>query len=394
MNIAILGYGTVGSGVALIIEQAHTPFTKKLHVKHILIRKGKNKILPTMCDDIHTILNDKDCDTVVETMGGIEPAHTYILQALKSGKHVVTANKAVVAKYLQEFIECAKENHVKFYFEATTGGGIPWIEGLDKAMRIDEIDHIYGIFNGTSNYILDHMERYNADFDKILKEAQSLGYAEADPSADIDGFDIRNKLRISASLAYAFHVPEDFPVYGIRTITKQDITYFKHLGYHIRLVAKTKRQGNKYGCVVEPVLFPQNEIESNTKNNYNVITLHGKTIGDLKFYGQGAGKLPTANAIVQDMIDINENTTRFETSFTNQMHYDKSLCLCDYIVRTSPKAFGAFSDCSYTLDTYQGCEYLHIKKVAVYLMHQYMREVMKTDPNAFMASIFEGENDD
>ena len=167
MNIAILGYGTVGSGVALIIEQAHTPFTKKLHVKHILIRKGKNKILPTMCDDIHTILNDKDCDTVVETMGGIEPAHTYILQALKSGKHVVTANKAVVAKYLQEFIECAKENHVKFYFEATTGGGIPWIEGLDKAMRIDEIDHIYGIFNGTSNYILEHMERYDADFDKI-----------------------------------------------------------------------------------------------------------------------------------------------------------------------------------------------------------------------------------
>lgn len=394
MNIAILGYGTVGSGVALIIEQAHTSFTKKLHVKHILIRKGKNKVLPTMCDDIHTILDDKDCDTVVETMGGIEPTHTYILQALKSGKHVVTANKAVVAKYLQEFIECAKENHVKFCFEATTGGGIPWIEGLDKAMRIDEIDRIYGIFNGTSNYILDHMERYDGDFDEILKEAQNLGYAEADPSADIDGFDIRNKLRISASLAYAFHLPENFPVYGIRTITKQDISYFKQLGYRIRLVAKTKRQENRYGCVVEPVLFQQNEIESNTKNNYNVITLHGNTIGDLKFYGQGAGKLPTANAIVQDMIDINESTTRFETGFTNQMHYDKALCLCDYIVRANPKAYSVFHDCDYTLHTYQGCEYAHIKRIAVDLMHQYMREVMKTDPAAFMASIFEGENND
>lgn len=393
MNIAILGFGTVGSGVAQIIENAQTPYTKKLHVKHILVRKGKEFTHPCMCDDIETILQDDDCQTVVETMGGIEPAHTYIMQALTSGKNVVTANKAVIAKYLRDFIECANRNQVKIYYEATTGGGIPWIEGLAKAMRIDEIQRIHGIFNGTSNFILDHMERFDASFDDILKEAQELGYAEADPSADIDGYDICNKLRISASLAYDYHIPDTFPVYGIRTIAKQDVAYFKSLGYSIRLIAKTKRDGNKYGCVVEPVLFDKNELESNTKDNFNIITLHGKTIGDLKFYGQGAGKLPTANAIVQDIIDINEHTSHWQLSFANDMEYDKTLCLRDYIVRANKKAYDCLRECNYEEKTFEGCTYLHIKDVEVYHMHQYMKEVMKHDPKAFMASIYGGEED-
>ena len=180
MNIAILGYGTVGSGVKEIIDHAVTKSTKQLHVSYILIRKGKAKTLPYMCDDIQTILQDTSVDVIVETMGGLEPAHTYILQALKSGKHVVTANKAVIAAYLKEFTDVAREHNVRIYYEASTGGGIPWIEGLAKAMRIDEVDRIHGIFNGTSNYILDHMQRYHASFEDILKEAQELGYAEAD----------------------------------------------------------------------------------------------------------------------------------------------------------------------------------------------------------------------
>ena len=169
MNIAILGYGTVGSGVKEIVDHAVTKSTKQLHVSYILIRKGKEKTLPYMCDDIQTILDDADVDVVVETMGGLEPAHTYILQALKSGKHVVTANKAVIAAYLKEFTDTAREHNVRIYYEASTGGGIPWIEGLAKAMRIDEVDRIHGIFNGTSNYILDHMQRYHASFEDILK---------------------------------------------------------------------------------------------------------------------------------------------------------------------------------------------------------------------------------
>lgn len=392
MKIAILGYGTVGSGVGEIIENAVTPYTKKLEVKHVLIRKGKEKTLPYMCDDINTILNDPECDLVVETLGGLEPAHTYIMQALESGKHVVTANKAVMAKYLKEFCDCARRNHVKIYYEASTGGGIPWIEGLSKAMRIDEVDRIHGIFNGTSNFILDHMQRYGSSFDEVLKEAQALGYAEADPSADIDGYDICNKLRISASLAYDFHVPDTFPVFGIRNITKEDVAYFGQLGCAVRLIAKTRRDEDRYGCVVEPVLFSKESLECNTQDNYNLITLHGKTIGDLKFFGQGAGKLPTANAIVQDIIDINEGVEHMDPTFEQTLHYDETLCLRDYILRAAPQARDCLKECSYEVKRYEGTEYLHIKDVEVYHMHRYMEEIIKIDENAFMASIYERED--
>lgn len=392
MNIGILGFGTVGSGVAEIIEHAHTPYTKKLHVTHILVRAGKEKTHPCMCDDINVILQDEACDTIVETLGGIEPAHTYIMQALQSGKNVVTANKAVVVKYLKEFSETALAHNVKLYYEATTGGGIPWVEGLAKAMRIDEINRIRGIFNGTSNFILDHMQRYGSSFDDVLKEAQDLGYAESDPSSDIDGFDSCNKLRISASLAYDFHVPDTFPMFGIRNILKEDVSYFTSLGYSVRLIAKTKRNKNKYGCVVEPILFDKDDFESNTQDNYNLITLHGRTIGELKFYGQGAGKLPTANAIIQDIIDINEQETHWTQTFNAQLEYDETLCVRDYIVRVAPEARVCLQNCSYEIETFEGMEYLHIKAVEVYHMHQYMKEMLEVDPHAFMASIHERED--
>lgn len=392
MNIAILGYGTVGSGVKEIIDNAVTTYTKKLHIQHILIRKGKEKTHPYMCDDIQTILKDKTCDLVVETLGGIEPAHTYIMQALQSGKHVVTANKAVVAKYLKEFSDCAKANNVKIFYEASTGGGIPWIEGLAKAMRIDEVDRIHGIFNGTSNYILDHMQRFGSDFDEVLATAQSLGYAEADPSADIDGYDICNKLRISASLAYDYHVPDTFPVFGIRNITKEDVAYFKTLGRAVRLIAKTRRNKNHYGCVVEPVLFRIESLESNTQDNFNLITLHGHTIGDLKFFGQGAGKLPTANAIIQDIIDIYEGVDHLDPSFKTTMQYDETLCLRDYILRVKKEAREILKSCTYDIKSYKGTEYLHVTNVEVYHMHKYMKEIMSIDKKAFMASIYDRED--
>ena len=355
MNIAILGFGTVGSGVYEIVEHAQTDLTKQLNVKHILIRKGKPASLPCMCDDIATILEDDEVDVVVETMGGIEPAHTYIMSALNAKKHVVTANKAVVAKYMKEFLDCAKTNGVSFYFEASTGGGIPWIAGLEKALRIDNVSRIHGIFNGTSNFILDHMQRYHADFDEVLKEAQELGYAEADPSADIDGYDICNKLRISASIAYDFHVPDNFPVFGIRNIIKQDVQYFKSLGLAVRLVAKTARRDNAYSCVVEPVLFQDTDLEANTKDNFNIISLYGDTIGDLKFFGQGAGKLATANAIVQDVIDILEGKAHHELQFNTDMTYDPSICIRDYILRCSKECRSLLTNVSYetsTLDNY------------------------------------------
>ncbi len=386
MNIAILGFGTVGSGVYEIIEHAATAETKALHVTHILIRKGKEKKLSIMCDDIKTILDDPQLDVVVETMGGIEPARTYIIEALQAKKHVVTANKAVIAKYLKEFTNIASENGVHFYYEASTGGGIPCIQGLEKALRVDVIDKIYGIFNGTSNYILDHMHRYQSTFDEVLKDAQHLGYAEADPSADIDGFDICNKIRISASIAYNYPITDQFPVFGIRNITKEDVQYFSSKGLVVRLIAETRRKGNSYSCVVEPMLFNENQIEANIQNNYNLISLHGDTIGELKFYGQGAGKLATANAVIQDIIDIMQKKTHRQCTFDHTMNYDSSFCKTDYILRCNPSLLPLLKELSYDIVS---SSYFHIKQIEVTKMHAIMNEILKQDATAFMASIYE-----
>lgn len=390
MNIAILGYGTIGSGVHQIVEEGATLLTKSLHVTRILIRKGKEKTLPYMCDDIEDIVNDPAVDLVVETMGGIEPAHTYILKALEHGKHVVTANKAVVAAYLKDFNECAKENKVKFYYEASTGGGIPCIAGLEKALRIDDVDEIHGIFNGTSNFILDHMQRYGTSFEEVLKEAQRLGYAEADPSADIDGYDVCNKLRISASIAYDYHVPDDFPVFGIRNITKEDVMYFKSMNRSVRFIAKTKRDQDRYSCVVEPILFNVSDLEANTQDNYNLISMHGKTIGDLKFYGQGAGKLATANAVVQDILDILEGKEHMERKFENKMKYDTTICRRDYVLRADKACRVYFKGIKYETSTFD--KYMLIKDIEVMKMHELMKKVLEVDPTAFMASIYERED--
>ncbi|HCO29182.1 MAG TPA: homoserine dehydrogenase, partial [Lachnospiraceae bacterium] len=194
MRVAILGYGTIGRGVYEIISQKATTYTSRMSVSYIWIRKGKEKVLPEMCDDFNKILADKEVEVVVEVLGGLEPARTMILEALRAKKHVVTANKKVVAAHLQEFLQVAKENEVQFLFEASTGGGIPWIRSVEKVKRIDEVSDFHGIFNGTTNYILDRMYKEGAEFDEVLKQAQQLGYAEHDPSADIDGIDIGNKL--------------------------------------------------------------------------------------------------------------------------------------------------------------------------------------------------------
>ncbi len=389
MNIAILGLGTVGSGVYDIIKDAKTKQCQQLHVSHVLVRKGKEKTLACMCDDIQVILDDENCDVVVETLGGLEPAHTYIMQALQAKKHVVTANKAVVAKYMKEFIDCAKANNVKFYYEASTGGGVPWIAGLEKALRVDNVDCMHGIFNGTSNFILDHMQRYQATFDDVLKRAQDLGYAEADPSADIDGYDVCNKVRISASSAYNYHVPANFPVFGIRNITKEDVTYFKSLKLAVRLIAKTRRKGNTYSAVVEPILFSLNDLEANTQDNYNLISLHGETIGNLKFFGQGAGKFATANAIIQDIIDILENKEHIDLTLDNDMTYDPSICKRDYILRCDKSARHLLNGISYESSTFD--KYLHINNMEVAKMHELMQQILAIDPKAFMASIHNEE---
>ena len=300
MKIAILGYGTVGSGVYEIITNGNTEELKKLEVKSVFARSRDKMHLAT--DDINEIINDEEISVVVECLGGLNPAYDFIKRSLENGKHVVTANKAVAAKYLAEFVELAEKNNVKFIFEASVGGGIPWLVNLERTRRVDEVKRVYGIFNGTSNFILDNMYRNDQEFDSTLKTAQELGYAEADPSADVDGGDVVNKIILS-----------------------NDIDYLKKYDLAVKYIGETNVEGDKYETSVMLSIFGKESQEAAVPLNNNIISLDGSFIGELKFYGQGAGKFPTGNAIVQDIVDINKGSTRVDVVIKNNLSYSEEL---------------------------------------------------------------------
>ena len=328
MKIAILGFGTVGSGVYEIAKTL-----KNIEVKKVL-EKDLSKI-NIATDNYDEIINDKEIELVVECMGGLHPAYEFIMQALKSKKSVVSANKAVIAKYLDEFLQAAKENNVEFRFEASVGGGIPCLAGIQKVRRVENIDKFYGIFNGTSNFILDNMYRFENEFFTTLKTAQELGYAEADPSADIDGYDVTNKVIISFALAYDGFIKNEFPCFTMRNITKEDILYFKKNGYIAKYIGEATTVGNEYEASVMLNLFPTNALEGNVLSNYNIVTVQSYTMGEVKFYGQGAGKLPTANAIIQDILDIQANISFNPISIEKKYSYSAKLFKHRYVLRSN-----------------------------------------------------------
>ncbi len=335
MRIGLLGCGIVGSGVYDIITEKMSPMVRDFEVVKGLVKTKEEITKPYMTNNADEIFNDESIDTIVEAMGGIHPAYEFITRALSSGKNVVTANKAVVAKYIDEFTALAKANNVCFLYEASVGGGVPWIKSLRQAMRIDEVTHISGVFNGTTNLILSEMEEKGLSFAECLKTAQKMGYAEADPTADIDGIDVRNKLIISTSLAVNKKVlAEEIMTYGIRTVSECDLKYFKTLNKNIRLLAETVVDESGYCCRIEPALFDKDQPEAGIKLNYNICSLYGKTIGTLKYIGQGAGKFPTANAMVQDLIDIDmKNTTLPEIKFDGNAKCNMTLLSGKYYVR-------------------------------------------------------------
>ena len=335
MRIAILGFGTVGSGVYEIAKTL-----KNIEVKKVL-EKDLSKI-DIATDNYDEIINDKEIELVVECMGGLHPAYEFIMQALKSKKSVVSANKAVIAKYLDEFLQAAKENNVEFRFEASVGGGIPCLAGIQKVRRVENIDKFYGIFNGTSNFILDNMYRFENEFFTTLKTAQELGYAEADPSADIDGYDVTNKVIISAALAYDGFIKNEFPCFTMRNITKEDILYFKKNGYIAKYIGEATTVGNEYEASVMLNLFPTNALEGNVLSNYNIVTVQSHTMGEVKFYGQGAGKLPTANAIIQDILDIQANISFNPISIEKKYSYSANLFKHRYVLRSNEELKGEF----------------------------------------------------
>ena len=310
INISILGYGTVGSGVVEVLDTNRESIAVKtgqpINVKYILDLRDfpGDPMEKKVVHDYQIIVNDPEIDIVVETMGGIHPAYEFVKQALEAGKSVCTSNKELVAKHGAELLELAKEKDINFLFEASVGGGIPIIRPLNQSLTADEIEEITGILNGTTNYILTKMSTEGQDFETALKDAQEKGYAERNPEADVEGYDACRKIAILSSLAYGRQVDyEDIYTEGITKITKTDMLYAKKLDASIKIVGSSRKDGDKIVAFVAPIMVNSEHPLYNVNDVFNGIFVKGNVLGDTMFYGKGAGKLPTASAVVADVID-------------------------------------------------------------------------------------------
>lgn len=311
IKIAILGYGTIGSGVVEVLHTNKESIAKRagdeIEVKYILDLRDfpGDPMADKVVHDYEIIANDEEIQVVVEAMGGVEPAYTFVKRALMSGKNVTTSNKALVAKHGAELLAIAKEQSINFLFEASVGGGIPIIRPLNSSLTADEIEEITGILNGTTNYMLSKMTFEGLEFDDVLKDAQSRGYAEADPTADIEGQDACRKIAILTSLVCGHQVDfEEIYTEGITKITATDIKYAKAMGRVIKLLATSKKVNESYYAMVAPFMLSQQHPLFSVNDVFNAIFVHGNVLGDAMFYGSGAGKLPTASAVVADIVDI------------------------------------------------------------------------------------------
>ncbi len=307
---AILGYGTVGSGVATVLQENHEMITRKageeINLKYIL----DLRVFPgdpnqdRVVHDFNTILEDPEISVICETMGGIEPAYTFSKKALLAGKSVCTSNKELVANHGPELIRLAKENHCNYLFEASVGGGIPIIRPLNYSLTAEEIDAVTGILNGTTNYILTKMEKEGADFESVLAQAQQKGYAEKNPEADVEGYDACRKIAILSSLMLGKTVDyRDIYTEGITKITAADFRYAAKLGRSIKLLAMSKVSGDSCFAMVAPFMISKEHPLYGVSDVYNAVFVHGNMLGDSMYYGRGAGKLPTASAVVSDVVD-------------------------------------------------------------------------------------------
>lgn len=317
INIALLGYGTVGSGVVEVLETNRDSINKRageeLNLKYVLDLRDfpGDPIQEKIVHDYEVIANDPEIQIVIEVMGGVEPAYTFVKRALESGKSVCTSNKELVAKHGAELLEIAREKNINFLFEASVGGGIPIIRPLNSSLTADEIDVITGILNGTTNYILSKMSDEGLDFDSVLKDAQDKGYAERNPEADVEGYDACRKIAILSSLAFGRQVDyEDIYTEGITKITAEDIKYAKAMGRSIKLLASSKKVNDSFYAMVAPCMVPTSHPLYSVNNVFNAIFAHGNVLGDVMFYGSGAGKLPTASAVVADVVDAAKHLQR------------------------------------------------------------------------------------
>ena len=305
-----MGYGTVGSGVVEVINTNGARINQRigdeLNIKYVLDLRdfSGDPVQEKIVHDFDVIVNDPEVQIVVEVMGGIEPAYTFVKRCLLAGKSVATSNKALVAKYGAELLSIAREQNINFLFEASVGGGIPIIRPLNSSMTADEIEEITGILNGTTNYMMTKMFYEGSDYDVVLKEAQDKGYAERNPEADVEGHDACRKIAILSSLISGQQVDfEDIYTEGITKITKEDMMYAKAMEMTIKLLASSKRQGDHLQAMVAPYLLKKEHPLYSVNDVFNAIFVHGNVLGDAMVYGSGAVKLPTASAVVADVVD-------------------------------------------------------------------------------------------
>jgi len=314
INIGLLGLGNIGTGVFEIFQtngpKINLSAEKELHIKKILVNNlnkerkvsVSSEMLTTSIEDL---LRDPEIDIIVELLGGIHPAYDYMKEALISKKHVVTANKAVIATHGRELIQIAIDNNVALRYEASVGGGIPIINTLSKPLSVNRFQELMGIVNGTTNYILTQMTDFGLEYDEVLKTAQDKGFAEADPSSDVEGEDAAYKLSILISTAFGLEVsPDIIPREGITKISKDDIEYASQFGYKIKLLATAKKTENHLEFHVHPTLIPGTHPLASVSNEFNALFLKGNAVDDLMLYGKGAGPLPTGSAVIGDIVEI------------------------------------------------------------------------------------------
>ncbi|MBQ9990016.1 MAG: homoserine dehydrogenase [Lachnospiraceae bacterium] len=310
VKVAVLGYGTVGSGVVEVLEENKEKINlranEEIEVKYILDLRDfpgdphEKKVV----HDVEMILNDPEIRVICETMGGLEPAYTFSRRALLAGKSVCTSNKELVAAHGPELLRLAKENHCNYLFEASVGGGIPIIRPMNYSLTAEEIDSIIGILNGTTNYILTRMDKEGADFEEVLKEAQEKGYAEKNPEADVEGYDACRKIAILSSLMTGKYVNyQDIYTEGITKITAGDFCYARAMDKSIKLLGMSKETPEGYMAMVSPCLIDKEHPLYSVSGVFNAVFVHGNMLGNSMYYGRGAGKLPTASAVVSDVVD-------------------------------------------------------------------------------------------
>ena len=367
MHIGLLGFGTVGKGVYEL-----TAARKDMTVVKVLCRREITLDDAVVTHDFNDIVLDDTIDTVVEAIGGLHPAFEYVKAAMEAGKNVVTANKALIATYYDELLPLAQRKGVLLRCTASVGGGIGWLSELERVRRIETVSQVGGIMNGTCNYILDSMTRLGLGYEEALSQAQALGYAEADPTTDVDGIDTWHKLIVSANVAFGVSLDiSGVPTAGIRHITAEDVAQFQAHGLVCKLVSTGIHRGGSFSAFVQPTLFPTTEPEASVPANFNLITLVGNTTGRQSFYGQGAGRYPTAFNVVQDLIDLTRGAG-FYCGYGQKVRVRNDLPMTYYVRGghwENPKQMWG--------------EACITEPVTVETMHAWLKE----NPNAFIAAL-------